>query len=152
MPSRKAAVGPTQSFSFVCHRVRIRIEANDAAALARARAQLPHGFKLISAPRVDRRFELSVAAKRGKRRLQTLYADGSRVTSGDAGRVLQRLESAVRLTIAELAPHQLFIHAGVVAWKGKAIVIPGRSFAGKSTLVAEFVREGAIYYSDEYAV
>jgi Rps23 Pro-64 3,4-dihydroxylase Tpa1-like proline 4-hydroxylase len=33
-----------------------------------------------------------------------------------------------------------------------AIVVPGRSFAGKSTLVAELVRRGAVYYSDEFAV
>jgi hypothetical protein len=31
-------------------------------------------------------------------------------------------------------------------------VIPGKSFAGKSTLVADLVRLGATYYSDEFAV
>jgi hypothetical protein len=46
----------------------------------------------------------------------------------------------------------VFVHAGVVGWKGQAIVIPGRSYSGKSTLVAELVRAGATYYSDEYAV
>ena len=40
----------------------------------------------------------------------------------------------------------------MVGWKGKAIVIPGRSYSGKSTLVAALVRAGATYYSDEYAV
>jgi len=40
----------------------------------------------------------------------------------------------------------------VVGWKGKAIIIPARSFKGKSTLTAELVRRGALYYSDEYAV
>ncbi len=44
------------------------------------------------------------------------------------------------------------MHAGVVGWRGRAIVIPGHSFAGKSTLVAALVRAGATYYSDEYAV
>jgi hypothetical protein len=39
-----------------------------------------------------------------------------------------------------------------VGWKGKAILIPGRSLSGKTTLVAELVRAGATYYSDEYAV
>jgi hypothetical protein len=39
-----------------------------------------------------------------------------------------------------------------VAWQGVAIVIPGRSHSGKSCLVAELVRAGATYYSDEYAV
>jgi hypothetical protein len=44
------------------------------------------------------------------------------------------------------------VHAGVVGWRGSAIVIPGKSFSGKTTLVAELVRRGAVYYSDEYAV
>ena len=33
-----------------------------------------------------------------------------------------------------------------------AILIPGPSFSGKTTLVAALVRAGAAYYSDEYAV
>jgi serine kinase of HPr protein (carbohydrate metabolism regulator) len=66
--------------------------------------------------------------------------------------VFEALESDLRLFVAELAKHRVFVHAGVVGWKGKAIVIPGRSYSGKSTLVAELVRAGATYYSDEYAV
>ena len=34
----------------------------------------------------------------------------------------------------------------------RAIVLPGRSFAGKTTLVASLVQAGAEYWSDEYAV
>ena len=44
------------------------------------------------------------------------------------------------------------MHAGVVGWQGCALVFPGTSFAGKTTLVAELVRAGATYYSDEYAI
>jgi hypothetical protein len=40
----------------------------------------------------------------------------------------------------------------VVGWNGQALLLPGTSFAGKTTLVAELVRCGATYYSDEYAV
>jgi len=35
---------------------------------------------------------------------------------------------------------------------GRAIVLPGRSMSGKSSLTAALVRAGADYYSDEYAV
>jgi serine kinase of HPr protein (carbohydrate metabolism regulator) len=58
----------------------------------------------------------------------------------------------VQLTIAEYAPRRVFVHAGVVAWKGAAILIPGLSYSGKTTLVSELIRAGATYYSDEYAV
>jgi hypothetical protein len=54
--------------------------------------------------------------------------------------------------VAELAPRRVFVHAGVVGWRGRAIVLPGKSMAGKSELVAALLRAGATYYSDEYAV
>jgi serine kinase of HPr protein (carbohydrate metabolism regulator) len=57
----------------------------------------------------------------------------------------------VEFDIAVRARSALFVHAGVVAWRGRAVLIPGASNAGKSTLVAELVRRGATYYSDEYA-
>jgi hypothetical protein len=66
--------------------------------------------------------------------------------------VFEILESDLQLGIAELAPRRIFVHAGVVGWRGRAIVIPGRSYSGKTTLVAALVRAGAAYYSDEYAV
>jgi hypothetical protein len=44
------------------------------------------------------------------------------------------------------------IHSGVVARDGRAILLPAPTGAGKSTLVAELVRQGAQYFSDEYAL
>jgi len=66
--------------------------------------------------------------------------------------VLEDFERRLKMYVAEMAPGRVFVHAGVVGWRGKAIMIPGRSLSGKSTLVAELVRCGATYYSDEYAV
>jgi hypothetical protein len=67
-------------------------------------------------------------------------------------KLLNDLESDMQMYIAEFATPYLFVHAGVVAWNGTAILLPGRSFAGKSTLVTSLVQAGATYYSDEYAV
>jgi hypothetical protein len=61
--------------------------------------------------------------------------------------ILRALEGDLQLHIAEMAPDRVFVHAAVVGWKG-----PGRSFSGKTTMVRELVRAGAVYYSDEYAV
>jgi hypothetical protein len=44
------------------------------------------------------------------------------------------------------------VHAGLVAIDGKALVIPGRSRAGKSSLVVALAQCGAEYMSDEYAI
>lgn len=65
---------------------------------------------------------------------------------------LEQLSSGIRLTVAEFAVEKVFLHSGVVGCKDAAIIIPGKSFAGKSTLVAEFVRRGFSYFSDEYAL
>ena len=62
------------------------------------------------------------------------------------------VESWAQLTVATLARDLVFVHAGVVGWKDRAIVVPGRSLSGKSTLVLSFVERGADYYSDEYAI
>jgi hypothetical protein len=66
--------------------------------------------------------------------------------------VLAILESEIRQSVAAAARDRVFVHAGVVGWKGRAIVIPGRSRSGKTTLVAALVKAGATYYSDEFAV
>jgi hypothetical protein len=62
------------------------------------------------------------------------------------------LNSMIRIHVAEKAKGWVFIHAGVVSWRGRAIVLPGQSRQGKTTLVAELIKCGAEYFSDEYAV
>jgi hypothetical protein len=56
------------------------------------------------------------------------------------------------MLVALEAPEFVFVHAGAVAHRGRGIVVPGDSFAGKTSLVAALVRAGAEYCSDEYAV
>jgi hypothetical protein len=83
----------------------------------------------------------------------SLYHNGERVlTRIPRAALIDRLGSQMRLTVAEFAIDRVFVHAGVVGWKGSAIIIPGPSFSGKTSLVAALVRHGAEYYSDEYAV
>ncbi|MGH2927423.1 MAG: hypothetical protein ACRDL8_04415 [Solirubrobacteraceae bacterium] len=65
---------------------------------------------------------------------------------------IRTFEVSLRNHIATSAPAHIFIHAGTVARNGRAIVIPGPSFSGKTTLVTALVQAGAMYYSDEYAV
>ncbi len=61
-------------------------------------------------------------------------------------------ESDIHHYVATYTRGYLFVHAGVAVLNGKAIVIPGRSFAGKSTLTRALLEAGATYYSDDYAV
>jgi len=70
----------------------------------------------------------------------------------DAAYARHMLLSALELWIAEHAEDRVFVHAGCVVVNGRAIVLPGRTHAGKSTLTAALVRAGATYYSDEFTV
>jgi hypothetical protein len=65
---------------------------------------------------------------------------------------LEVLEREIRIEIALRAPEVIFVHAGVVAKGDRALVLPGASFTGKTTLVAALADAGATYFSDEYAV
>jgi hypothetical protein len=44
------------------------------------------------------------------------------------------------------------VHAGALLIDGKALLLPGSSHAGKSSLAAELLRRGASHYSDEFAL
>jgi hypothetical protein len=82
-----------------------------------------------------------------------LFQNGIRITyDRTRARFFRFFDSLLRITVAEHAENRVFIHAGVVGWKGKAIVIPANSFQGKTTLVRELITRGADYYSDEYAI
>lgn len=66
--------------------------------------------------------------------------------------VIETLERRLHFYLACLCREAVFVHAGVVGWGGGAVVIPGRSFSGKSTLTLALLEAGASYLSDEYAV
>ncbi|HWB32972.1 MAG TPA: hypothetical protein VG714_07360 [Acidobacteriaceae bacterium] len=74
------------------------------------------------------------------------------ILSSNHRAALDTLTRDLMTHVADHAPHHVFVHAGVVASHGRALLLPGATFAGKTTLVAELVRAGAVYYSDEYAV
>ena len=66
--------------------------------------------------------------------------------------LLTALENHTELLTAARSKDYLFVHAGVVAWEGKAILIPGRSMSGKTSLTRALLKAGATYYSDEFAL
>ncbi len=149
-------LGWVAGFALRSYGVRIGIRSNDPSLLDNLGEHLPAECESLSSPLVDRVYSIMVGGagqRPGVRRLNLLYGDHERLArSLKLTDVLGTFESNLRLFVAEFAKNHVFVHAGVVGWKGKAIVIPGRSFSGKSTLVAELVRAGATYYSDEYAV
>jgi hypothetical protein len=140
----------------VSYGVRVGIRANDPTVLERALQCLPHGWKQSSNLSVEQLYSLIVRDKSPTSKVRPfnlLYENLERLArTTDAEQVFETFESNVRLHVAEAAHRRVFVHAGVVGWKDRAILIPGRSFSGKTTLTTELVRAGATYYSDEFAV
>jgi len=82
-----------------------------------------------------------------------LAADGKPlVRSSEISAVADAFEENLKWLVAERSPRRVFLHAGVVGWRDRAIVIVGGPRTGKSTLVRALVASGATYFSDDYAV
>jgi hypothetical protein len=82
-----------------------------------------------------------------------LSADGRPlVRSSEIDEVADAFEENLRWLVAERSPRKVFLRAGVVGWRDRAIVIPGGRGTGKSMLVRALVAAGASFFSDDYAV
>ena len=137
------------TLAFDAYGVPVTIELSHRALLPRVEAMLPpgsrirdphpddHHFRILSYDGITYRVDVEGRALPGLPDLEV---------------VLAMLERQLRQGVAELAPDHIFVHAGAVGYRGRAVVIPGTSFSGKTSLTLELVRAGATYYSDEYAV
>lgn len=145
------AAGATfQSFG-----VRFGVRTNDPRALAGLAEHLPPGTTQTRPGVVDLLYSIRLggAGRGGLRPFNLLYAESVRLArTMDAGDLFELFEADLRLSVAAASPRRVFVHAGVVGWRGRAVLIPGASLSGKTSLVAELVKAGARYYSDEYAV
>lgn len=145
-----------EGISILSYGVRIGIRVNKPGILEQVMPFCPPGWKPSSSPIVDRMYSIIAgddAPKRNIRRFNLVYANAEKIArTPELAQAIDAFESDLQLYVAEIAPRRVFVHAGVVGWRGQAIVIPGRSFSGKSTLTAELVKAGMTYYSDEYAV
>jgi hypothetical protein len=132
----------------------IRVNSDDAAILERIKGCLPPVWEPAEPPFVDYLFSLGVGSTRGNVRYYHMLHAGLRRAARclDLDELFITLEDELALYVAEWAKDRVFVHAGVVGWQGRALVLPGRSRAGKSTLVRALLAAGAHYYSDEFAV
>jgi hypothetical protein len=140
--------------TFQSYGVRLAVEINDPCAVHLVQQHLPFRWELAPDGPVERNYSLIVETDAGPDTPATImYRDGIEILrTNDSSVAIASLESLLQVDVAEFSPNRVFIHAGVVGWHGRAIVLPGRSFTGKTTLVAALVGAGATYYSDEYAV
>jgi hypothetical protein len=82
-----------------------------------------------------------------------LYRDDCFVASAPrAEQLLRDLMDCLDRGFVEGVRNLSAVHAGAVLLGDRALLFPGASHSGKSSLVAELLRQGAICYSDEYAL
>lgn len=144
---------------YTAYGLRFGLRTNDPAVLALAAPHLPLGWQAVptgdTGP-VDILYSLWLAPasqQPGRRNYHLLYCGSALIARTlDLPSLLTAFEKQAELLTAFLAQDCLFVHAGAVGWQGRAILIPGRSFSGKTSLVKALVEAGATYYSDEFAV
>ncbi|MBS1807096.1 MAG: hypothetical protein JST84_02760 [Acidobacteria bacterium] len=128
--------------------IRIGIQTNEPEWLAPLADHFPPLWKPTEARTVDRIFSLW----KGKSRYTLFENDELAVKARSRKVVWEDFERRLKIYVAEMARRRVFVHAGAVGLNGKAIIIPGRSYSGKTSLVKALIEAGATYYSDEYAV
>jgi hypothetical protein len=131
------------------HGVSLRLQGRDALLTSALRARaLMLGWIDGALEAVD----LDYAVVETAHGLSLRCNDETVCASLDRVALIEAFDNHATIEMAWRAPDRVFVHAGVVGWRGAAIVVPGRSRSGKTTLVEALVRAGAEYYSDEFAV
>jgi hypothetical protein len=140
--------------------VRVGVRVNDPAAIPLLIARLPPATRAIPGAaasgivvRVISVILGGAGPRRGVRTFNMAYADHDEIArSRDLEDVFAAYDTHVRMALAQHSRERMFIHGGAVGVNGRAILFPGYSLAGKTSLVAALISSGAEYLSDEYAV
>ena len=153
MTATTATDSTVQTFSFESYGVFVKIESNHRDLIVKAeevvRLSLLNKIKVVDEAKYDHLFIFN----RDDEGMYSFSQNGEDYGPSESERgTFKFFDSILRVAIGEYAVDRVFLHAGVVGWRGKAIILPADSFQGKSTLVAELVRNGAQYYSDEFAI
>ncbi|MEM7289825.1 MAG: hypothetical protein AAF412_05570 [Pseudomonadota bacterium] len=146
----------TSGFSIASHGVKIGVRTSDPSLIPVLKDSLPTSCELCDAQAVDTVLSIVLGGRDEKtrtRRFHLVYCNHSVFSrSHRFEEIIDGFKSCLAVNLATLARRRVFIHAGAVGWQGKAIVFPGKSYSGKSTLVLELIKAGASYLSDEFAV
>jgi hypothetical protein len=131
------------------------LQADDGALYRALLDRLPPGAAPCAGKTPERAYVLRTvpATLSESRASHLLLADGRPlVRSSEITDVVDGFEDNLRWLVAERSPRKVFLRAGVVGWRDRAIVIAGGPGTGKRTLVRALVGAGANYFSDDYAV
>ncbi|TXG83407.1 MAG: hypothetical protein E6R14_06035 [Thermomicrobiales bacterium] len=147
MDNPRGVVAPRQTLAVEAYGRTIVIDLDDDSF---SLPYLPVTWRpAASTTAADRRYTVT---RTPNGRWSTVTDDEPPFTLSTADSVSEHIEGDLHHWIAANTLGYLFVHAGCVGWRNRAILIPGRSYAGKTTLTEALLRHGATYYSDDYAV
>lgn len=138
-----------------CLGVKIGIRSNNFSLFNKIKNNLSEILPIFYQESTESEVEhwISIIKGEDKPNEFTVYKDEEFAARNSSVEIIYDLiVSKIRATVAEFSSEYVFLHAGVVSWKGKAIIIPGKSRAGKTTLVSELIKRNCDYLSDEFAV
>lgn len=143
----------TQRFFFREHGLRFEIEFSNLAPDLLFDKIVPACWLPIAELRgVDLQFSLAFGDNHGVWGYR-LFVGGELVMgTSQLEQFVAPAAKRIHWEVAQASRSEFFLHAGVVGVEGKAVLLPGRTFSGKSTMVRELLRLGMTYYSDEYAL
>src|SRR6185437_9273442 len=115
--------------AFEAQGLRIGIRATAPEVQPAILGLLPPGARVSRSSVVAQLFSLVVGGpgpRPGVRRMNLVYQEATLLMrTPELGEALRMLEVFVHLYIAERARRRVFVHAGVVGWRGRAILVPG---------------------------
>lgn len=139
-------------FAFESYGVKIRVESNRKRIIERVR-RIAHVSLVGNVTAIDPESAQHIIALDRKGEQLSFVLNGEPISDTAHSKAFYNyFESRLRVLVAEYAKDLVFLHAGVIGWNGRAVIFPADSFRGKTTLVADLVKRGAVYYSDDYAI
>ncbi len=154
------AINWDDSLICVCYEYFIRIHTTKLEYLNSLRDNMPGNFEIVSKNNIkglEIQFEIYLTQTSDQKTVfffydklvtKLKYQNGYSTFEEN----LEFLSDMLGAFNAARNEKYIILHAGAVSYKDKAIIFPADSYSGKSTLTAAFVKQGAKYYSDEYAV
>lgn len=103
-------------------------------------------------PADSRQADIDLHLLQSDKEFQLIVDDRLIATADRPKALLRQLIDWLDRTLVQRLTGLHAIHAGAVLMGDKALVLPGASHCGKSSLVAELLRRGAVCFSDEYAL
>ncbi len=153
----KSEITPCDEIAFSCYGAEVVIRSSISGLLETMKNRLPPRAEIrpAGANSGGEDFDATICLVKpdpDRHGWCLFVAPGDKPESVPVELAAEHVADALHYVVAENTSEYLFVHAGAVAIGGLGLVLPGRTHAGKSTLVRSLVEAGAVYYSDEYAV